>query len=240
VVLCSSNCHIEKLKDAMKNKTIEDIYNDRDSINRSNYNNDLFYRNSNFERYNIFFDMLYKLWGDYSNYKDKMFLEVGAGTGGNLLEFMKFGFEKNNIYANEINPNRGEKLKDKIDDENIFLIDAANLTLNSKFDVIFQSTVFSSILDFDKKVKLAKNMYSLLKEGGVIMWYDLKYNNPSNKNVQGITKSEIKKLFPKANTIEFFNVTLASPIARKIPSLYIPINFLFPFLRSHIVAIIYK
>jgi len=221
-------------------KDIVDIYNKRDMIDRNNYNNDLFYRYSNFERYKIFFNILYDLWGNHYGYKDKRFLEIGAGTGGNLLEFMKLGFEKENIYANEINTNRGNILKEKVDSKNLFLMDAISLSTEIKFDVILQSTVFTSILDTTNKQKLANKMFNLLNGGGCIMWYDFKYNNPSNKDVKGISKQEIIKLFPNASKIDFYNVTLAPPIARKIPRLYPFINFIFPFLRTHIVAIIHK
>jgi hypothetical protein len=73
-----------------------------------------------------------------------------------------------------------------------------------------------------------------------MIWYDFKYNNPNNLDVKGVGKTEIKKFFPKAKKIIFHNVTLAPPIGRRVGKMYNLINFLFPFLRTHVIAEIYK
>lgn len=80
----------------------------------------------------------------------------------------------------------------------------------------------------------------MAKENGLILWYDFKYNNPSNKDVKGVNKREIKELFPDAKKIIFHNVTLAPPIGRRVGKFYNLVNLLFPFLRTHIIAEIYK
>lgn len=225
--------------DKLKNQEIIDVYNLRDSVDKNNFKNDLYYFYTNFERYKIIFKNLYKQWGNYLHYKDKKLLEIGAGTGNNLLEFWKLGFEKENIFANEINPNRYDKLLEKIDVNNIFLGDALDIETEEKFDVILVSTVFTSILDCDLKNKIAIKMFDLLNKGGLIIWYDFRYNNPNNKNVKAISKKEIKKLFPKSNKSIFYNITLAPPIGRSLPTFYSFLN-LMPFLRTHILAIIHK
>jgi len=220
-------------------KNIIEIYNLRDNVEKNNFNNDLYFFNTNFERYKIIFKILYRKWGNYSSYKNKKLLEIGAGTGNNLLEFMKLGFEKENIFANEINPNRSSKLLEKIDIDNIFFGDALDIVTKKKFDVILVSTVFTSILNYDIKNKIAIKMFDLLNSNGIIIWYDFKFNNPNNKNVKGIKKSEIKKMFSRTKKIKFYNVTLAPPIGRRFPTLYNLINLL-PFLRTHLLAIIHK
>jgi len=100
--------------------------------------------------------------------------------------------------------------------------------------------VFSSILDYSVKEKLARKSYSMLIDGGCFIWYDFKYDNPFNADVKGISKSEVRRLFTDAVRIDFTNVTLAPPISRKIPKLYALVNFLFPFLRTHFVAVVHK
>ena len=50
------------------------------------------------------------IFGGYIHLKDKKVLEIGAGSGGNLLDLMKLGFLKKNIYANEINPENWYKI----------------------------------------------------------------------------------------------------------------------------------
>ena len=178
---------------------------------------------------------------NFTKLKDKTILEIGAGSGDNLIAFKRFGFKWNNIYANELLEDRVKVLKENLPISNIYPGDALELKFEDKFDIVFQSTVFTSILDDDFKQKLANKMYDMTKMGGgVVMWYDFKYNNPNNPDVKGVDKNEIKKLFPKAKKIIFHNVTLAPPIGRRIGKFYNIINFLFPFLRTHIVAEIYK
>jgi len=73
-----------------------------------------------------------------------------------------------------------------------------------------------------------------------MLWYDFLYDNPFNKDVRGIPVREIKRLFPLASGIDIYPVTLAPPLGRIIGGLYPFVNRIFPFLRTHVVAVIYK
>lgn len=157
-----------------------------------------------------------------------------------MLAMKRFGFEWCNIYANELLDDRVAILDKNIPNTNIYSGDALKLNFENYFDVVFQSTVFTSILDFDFKKLLAQKMWDMTKENGLVLWYDFKYDNPSNKDVKGVGRDEIKKLFPNSKKIVFHNVTLAPPIGRRVGKLYNFFNILFPFLRTHIVAEIYK
>ena len=92
----------------------------------------------------------------------------------------------------------------------------------------------------NSKKKFAKKMLDLTKPNGIVLWYDFIDNNPNNKDVKGVSKKEIKQLFSAASKIHFYAVTLASPIGRRVGKLYTIINNLFPFFRSHVIAIIEK
>ena len=80
------------------------------------------------------------------------------------------------------------------------------------FDVIFQNTVFSSILDEQIKKNLAREMMRILKPGGLIIWYDF-WLNPTNEQTKGIRRAEIYRLFPQSQIV-FRRITLAPPITR--------------------------
>ncbi len=167
-------------------------------------------------------------------------LEIGAGSGGNLLFFKRMGVTWTNLYANELLPERLKVLKENYPNIKVFEGDASEINHEDhKFDIVFQSTVFTSILNFDFKKKVADKMWSLLKPGGIILWYDFMYDNPSNKDVKGIGKNEIRKLFSLSTEISFTKVTLAPPIGRRVKKLY-PIFNIFPFLRTHIIAVVKK
>jgi len=176
----------------------------------------------------------------FQNLNNKKIIEIGAGGGDNLIALKRFGFSWDNIYANELLDDRIEILVENLPNSNILPGNALDLEFKKYFDVVFQSTVFTSILDFDFKQKLANKMFDMTKDNGLILWYDFKYNNPNNPDVKGVDKSEIKRLFPNSKKIIFHNVTLAPPIGRKVGKLYNLFNVLFPFLRTHIIAEIYK
>jgi SAM-dependent methyltransferase len=168
-------------------------------------------------------------------------LEIGAGTGINLFFFKKAGLAWKNIYANELLTDRLAILREAFPNIQTFEGDACAIepSLENSFDIVFQSTVFTSVLDDGFKVALADKMWSLLKPGGIILWYDFAFDNPNNKDVKGIKKKEIGKLFSKAKSIVFHKTTLAPPIGRRVKNLYPVIN-LFPFLRTHLIAVIEK
>lgn len=171
-------------------------------------------------------------------------LEIGCGYGSNILQFVKLGFQPENLIGNELIKERVEHAK-KILPTSVRLYegDASNINLpNESFDIVFQSMVFSSILDYEFKGKLANKMWQLTKPGGGILWYDFIYDNPINKDVKGIKFKEVKLLFPYG-IIKKWKLTLAPPVSRLVtkvhPSLYFIFNF-FPFLRTHILCWIEK
>lgn len=175
---------------------------------------------------------------------DTSILEVGCGAGDNLLDLIRMGASPANLVGNDLIEKRLLVARDRLP-RSVRLLqgDAVQLELPEVFfDIVYQSTVFSSILDDDMQVALAKKMWSLVKPGGGIIWYDFAYNNPHNPDVRGVPIGRIKELFPFAKS-QFYRVTLAPPIARRLvqlsPHLYALFNF-FPFLRTHVLCYLEK
>ena len=170
--------------------------------------------------------------------KDLKFIEIGAGDGSNLHFFLRYGIKPTNIFANELLIDRYDKLKERFHFCNTTFGDASQLNYKDKFDIVFQSTVFTSVLNEDMQYSLALKMWEMKKKDGIILWYDFIYNNPSNKDVRGVGRRQIKKLFPSSREITFYRVTLYPFLARKVGKHYHLINSIFPFLRTHVVAVI--
>ena len=171
-------------------------------------------------------------------------LDVGCGSGINLLDLITLGASPDNITGIDILSDR-LKVAHKLLPKSIVLIegDISDLTLSdSTFDFICVSLVFSSVLDPDYRKVMADKIWSLLKPGGFLIWYDFIYDNPLNTDVSGVPLNSIKKLFPHAS-IQTKKITLAPPIARRLtklhPSLYWFLNF-FPILRTHLFCKISK
>jgi ubiquinone/menaquinone biosynthesis C-methylase UbiE len=169
-------------------------------------------------------------------------LEVGSGNGQWFAEFAGFGFRFANFAGIDISAERVGIAKERIPGADIRKGDAASLPWSDEsFDVVFQSTLFTSVQREEKKKKIAEEMKRVCAKNGIILWYDFVFDNPANKNVKGVGKREIRELFAPWNC-EFRKTTLAPPLARIIVplcwSLAEDLETFFPFLRTHIVAVI--
>lgn len=171
-------------------------------------------------------------------------LEVGCGMGMNLLQFIQLGFLPENLTGNELLSERISAAQNVLPDAiNILSGDASTLNLpQSAYDIVYQSTVFSSILDDEFQMKLAKKMWELVKPGGGVLWYDFIYNNPSNPDVKAVPVTRIRQLFPEGK-LTMWRLTLAPPISRRVCALHPVLYHLFnafPFLRTHVLCWIQK
>ncbi|MCO5124185.1 MAG: class I SAM-dependent methyltransferase [Rhizobacter sp.] len=171
-------------------------------------------------------------------------LEVGCGSGGNLLELLRLGFMPEHLTAIELLPERCAQARHVLPAAlNVIEGDAlqADVAAASQ-DVVFVSTVFSSLLDDAFQQRLADAMWRWLRPGGAVLWYDFTYDNPRNPDVRGVPLSRVRALFPKAR-VTARRVTLAPPIARAVcrlhPALYTLFNALPP-LRTHLLCWIVK
>jgi SAM-dependent methyltransferase len=170
-------------------------------------------------------------------------VEVGCGTGGNLLEFLRLGFQPENLTGIELLEDRVAKANKVLPAGIVHAGDAADADIPlASQDVVFQSVVFSSLLDDAFQQELANKMWSWVKSGGGILWYDFTYNNPKNPDVRGVPVKRVHELFPTGE-MTCFRVTLAPPIARRVcrihPGLYSVFNA-FPLLRTHVLCWIQK
>ncbi len=171
-------------------------------------------------------------------------LEIGCGTGGNLLELLRLGFRPENLHGVELVPERAAEARHRLPDAlQIVTGNAAEVGYpDNFFDIVFQSMVFTSIQDVDLSHELAKTMWRVTRPGGGVLWYDFTYDNPRNPAVHGVRVRDIKKLFPQGKMM-VRRVTLAPPLSRLVsrihPALYTVLNTV-PLLRTHVLCWIRK
>ncbi len=164
-------------------------------------------------------------------------LEVGCGSGTNLQELLRLGFAPSKLCGAELLPDRIAQARAGLPASvPLHEGDATQLDLApASFDIVFVSTVFSSLLDDTFQQRLADTMWRWVEPGGGVLWYDFTVNNPRNADVRGVPLSRVKALFPQGR-LQHERVTLAPPIARAVtrvhPALYTAFNLL-PLLRSH-------
>lgn len=146
---------------------------------------------------------------------DKQILEVGCGSGDWLRKLVCWGAQPENIVGIDL-------LEERINEACRLLPKTVTLTTGSAsklefsdqtFDLVLQFTLFTSVLDGSLKGKIANEMLRVLKPDGCIIWYDFHVNNPFNPDVRGISKREIRQLFPQCH-IHLRRITLVPHVAR--------------------------
>lgn len=180
---------------------------------------------------------------NFDDLSSKKILDIGCGTGGWLRNFIQWGAKPENLYGIDLLEKRidfGRKINPNI---NFICGNAQEINFGSRsFDLVVVATCFTSILDMEMKRDIAREIMRVLKDDGIVLWYDFRYNNPWNPDVKGVDKKEIIELFGNCDYY-FSPVTLAPPIVRAI----VPVSRLIcevlvkiPFLRTHYLAVIKK
>jgi ubiquinone/menaquinone biosynthesis C-methylase UbiE len=143
-------------------------------------------------------------------------LEVGCGSGNGLEILERFGARRESLAGIDLDPGRAAACLARFPGADIRAGDASHLPWESgSFDLVFQSTVFSSILDPAMRRAVAGEMLRVLAPGGAIFWYDFFMDNPANPNVKGVRRREIATLFPGCR-VDLRRATLAPPLARRV------------------------
>jgi ubiquinone/menaquinone biosynthesis C-methylase UbiE len=174
----------------------------------------------------------------------KKILEIGCGQGHWLREFIKWGARPENITGIDL-------LSDRVTEAKWLTPEAVNVQCESAaalsfpdrtFDLVLQSTVFTSVLDPELRKRMALEMLRVLKNDGLILWYDYHMNNPRNPDVAGVKKHQIYKLFADCH-IELQRITLAPPVVRFLaPYSWLACYVLekMPLLCTHYLGVIRK
>lgn len=175
---------------------------------------------------------------------EKRVLDVGCGSGYGLLQFIQWGASPENLFGVDLLHERIERARASCPSGvHLDCADASKLKFdNAAFDLIFQTTVFSSILDRDMRRRVAAEIMRVLKPGGCLLWYDYFVDNPLNREVRGVPKREITQLFP-GYRVSLERITLAPPLGRLVARISPLVYHLFsaiPVLCTHYLGFIRK
>ena len=175
--------------------------------------------------------------------QDMNILEIGCGDGQVIGELLQIGASPARITGLDLLEERIAVARASHPDIRFLCGDASRLDIPDRsVDLVVVFTVFSSILDSDLRLSIAREAERVLRPGGAVGWYDFMRNNPSNPNVRGMGKAEIARLFPGFR-IALSRVTLAPPIARHLGALTrvaYPLLASLPLLRTHYVGVLVK
>lgn len=168
-------------------------------------------------------------------------LDVGCGYGSMLDLFHKQGAAADGLFGIDLLPNRIETARRRYPAFTFKEANAEEIDFpDQSFDIITLFTVFSSILEPRMAQNVARSVKRVLARGGVIIWYDMRYPNPWNRNTRPMTKHRIKELFPTFE-LELESLTLLPPLARHLgrhaDSVH-PLLAAVPLLRSHYLGLL--
>jgi ubiquinone/menaquinone biosynthesis C-methylase UbiE len=165
-------------------------------------------------------------------------VDVGCGTGGvaTLIADQSLLFTVTGI---DLLPDRIAVARVRVPDATFVAGSADAMPFGDEsFDVACAITLFSSLPTPALERSVAGEIARVLRPGGWLIWYDLRYRNPWNARVHGIGARRLAALFP-AWPAELDAIGVPPPIARRLgrlaPLAYPALHAFRPF-RSHLVG----
>lgn len=119
--------------------------------------------------------------------------------------------------------------------------DAARLPFPAGvFQVVVAFTLFSSVVGRGLADAVAAEVRRVLAPDGVLVWYDMRYPSPRNRNVRALRRDDIAALFPGWE-LDLHPTTLLPPLARRLGRLedrLYPALARVPLLDSHWMGLV--
>jgi ubiquinone/menaquinone biosynthesis C-methylase UbiE len=173
----------------------------------------------------------------------KRILDVGCGSGSVLASLVGLGAEARDLYGIDLLADRVETAHRMWPGMTFRCGNAERLDFpDNSFDLVLLFTVFSSIASDDVAHKVAGEVTRILRTGGALLWYDMRYSNPQNPHIRGITRRHLRAFFPDWSTA-LRSMTLLPPLARRLgpltAALY-PVLAAIPPLRTHYLGVLVK
>jgi len=169
--------------------------------------------------------------------------DIGCGDGAWLLEFVQWGAYPADLAGIDLMPARVDQARRRLPHADLHTGSASKLPWpDQSFDLVSQFLVFMNMSDPALKRTVAGEMLRVLRPGGVVLWFDLRVDNPRNPRAHGVHAPEIRALFPGCR-ITLTPALLAPPLARLIAPWSWPLADVLqavPWLCTHYAGLIRK
>jgi ubiquinone/menaquinone biosynthesis C-methylase UbiE len=149
---------------------------------------------------------------------DKSILDVGCGSGTYLRRFIDYGARPGNLSGIDLVPDRIELARTLNPAIHWSQGSAHELPYETAtFDLVTSFVMFTSILDQALRKQIAREMWRVLKPGGLIVCHDFVYNNPRNAAVRGFAVPQLREVFSRPGArFRVRRIFLAPPLARVV------------------------
>jgi ubiquinone/menaquinone biosynthesis C-methylase UbiE len=143
-------------------------------------------------------------------------VDIGCGDGNVALSLLRAGKAPARYVGIDLVADRVAAASARVPYGEFLVGSGDELSLeDASADAVVAFTLFSSILDDDLLNGIAAEINRVLRPGGRVLVYDLRYPNPFNRRIRPVTLSLLKHLFP-AWSLRSTTMTLLPPLARTV------------------------
>ena len=165
-------------------------------------------------------------------------IDVGCGDGAFVKEASRAGIEAD-WTGIDLRPGAIVAAQRRYPEGTFLVASADAIPLETHgFDAAVSRVLFSSLPSAALEAAVAAEIGRLLRPGGWLAWLDIRWSNPSNPHVHGLSEGRIAALFPGWKR-ELRSAGLLPPVARRLGKttrFAYPALAAIPLMRSHLVG----
>jgi SAM-dependent methyltransferase len=170
-------------------------------------------------------------------------IDLGCGDGNLALTLDAAGCRPGTYLGIDILPDRLALARNRVPWGAIVAASALELPVtDASIDRAAANVLLSSVLRARDRLAILREAGRVLRSGGKLVVYDLRYANPSNRAVRPVSVVELSTYLP-AWKIESRTITLLPPLARSLAgrgnTRYRLLSAV-PIMRSHIAVVMTK
>ncbi len=170
-------------------------------------------------------------------------LDLGVGSGQDGARFKALGAKPGRFVGLDFLELRAREAHALNPWMNTIVGDACSLPLPSgRFDLVYQSTMLSSILRPERRERIFREVERVLVRGGLFLSYDTRYPNPWNLQTCPLRAAGFRRAFP-GWPIKVWSTTAIPQLQRALAPFSLAACRLLegvPFLRSHLLVLARK
>lgn len=124
-------------------------------------------------------------------------LDLGVGSGLDAARFKALDVRSERFVGLDLLENNARDARSANPWMNALAGDAGSLPFpDGRFDLVYQSTMLSSILNASLRERICREIARVLVPGGLFLSYDTRYPNPWNPHTRPLRTGEFRRAFP--------------------------------------------
>ncbi|MSQ29505.1 MAG: class I SAM-dependent methyltransferase [Dehalococcoidia bacterium] len=164
--------------------------------------------------------------------------EAGCAGGYNLRMLVQWGMNPADVVGQDLDASAAAAITARSPGIQVHTGSCEQVAEpDQSFDLGLAFTLFSSVPDEDVAHGIARELFRVVRPGGLILVYDMRRRSPRNPNVHPIGTEDLRRWFPRC-PLRAQSITLAPPVARLVgrhaPWAYGPLAAV-PLARTHML-----